>query len=848
MLILPGKGSRPHEGIEEAFAEGLAPVDCTDRPRAQGKFLSVGGQKLWIRGVTYGAFRPDEEGKEYQDLKRIHQDFAQMAANGLNAVRIPHTMPPRPLLDAAARHRLRVMVGLSAEQFVGYLIDGRDAPDIEGTIRAKVGECAGHPAVLCYAIGNEIPAPLVRWLGRRRVERYLRRLYRAIKAEDPEGLVTYVNYPTTEFLDLSFLDLLCFNVYLEQRDRFEAYLARLQNIAGDRPLVMTEIGLDSLRNGEAAQAEALDWQVRATFAAAAAGAFVFAWTDEWHRAGADVYDWAFGLTDRERRPKPALAAVRDAFAEAPFPKAMAWPRISVIVCTYNGAERIRDCLNGLLRLEYPDFEVIVVNDGSKDSTAATVREYGCRLITSPNRGLSRARNTGLEAATGEVVAYIDDDAWPDPHWLTYLAATFLRTSHAGVGGPNLPPPDGPIAEAVANAPGGPTHVLLGDELAEHIPGCNMAFRKACLEAIGGFDPQFRVAGDDVDVCWRIQERGWTLGFSPGAVVWHKRRGSVRTYWRQQREYGKAEARLERKWPDKYNAVGHLTWGGVVYSRGTARLLPLGRARIYQGIWGTAPFQFLEQRAPGLFWSLATTPEANLVLLALAGLSLLAGLWAPLVHALPVLAVCVGVRVIQAGLNAARAQGVGASRSRAGRLLRWGLIACLHLMQPLARLVGRVRGGLTLWRWRGPRGFAIPVAQAHAVWKESWQAPEERLRSLRVALQAEDILATCGGVYDRWDLEVRGGALAGARASMAVEDHGAGRQLVRVRTWARYSRGGCLMGAVLAALAAAAGMDGAWHASAVLGGLVGLVGCRALLESGRATAALLRAVRLTTGAR
>lgn len=426
MLILPGKGSRPHEGIEEAFAEGLAPVDCTDRPRAQGKFLSVGGQKLWIRGVTYGAFRPDEEGKEYQDLKRIHQDFAQMAANGLNAVRIPHTMPPRPLLDAAARHRLRVMVGLSAEQFVGYLIDGRDAPDIEGTIRAKVGECAGHPAVLCYAIGNEIPAPLVRWLGRRRVERYLRRLYRAIKAEDPEGLVTYVNYPTTEFLDLSFLDLLCFNVYLEQRDRFEAYLARLQNIAGDRPLVMTEIGLDSLRNGEAAQAEALDWQVRATFAAAAAGAFVFAWTDEWHRAGADVHDWAFGLTDRERRPKPALAAVRDAFTEAPFPKGIAWPRISVIVCTYNGAERIRDCLDGLLRLEYPDFEVIVVNDGSTDGTGEIADELArtysqVRVVHHPrNRGYGGALRTGFASATRGLIAYTDGDAQYDPSEIEVL--------------------------------------------------------------------------------------------------------------------------------------------------------------------------------------------------------------------------------------------------------------------------------------------------------------------------------------------------------------------------------------------------------------------------------------------
>src|SRR5205814_2911897 len=65
--------------------------------------------------------------------------------------------------------------------------------------------------------------------------------------------------------------------------------------------------LDSMRNGEEAQAQTLDWQLRTTFAAGCCGAFVFSWTDEWHRGGADVDDWAFGLTDGERRPKPALA-------------------------------------------------------------------------------------------------------------------------------------------------------------------------------------------------------------------------------------------------------------------------------------------------------------------------------------------------------------------------------------------------------------------------------------------------------------------------------------------------------------------------------------------------------------
>src|SRR5205814_1973241 len=176
------------------------------------------------------------------------------------------------------------------------------------------------------------------------------------------------------------------------------------NLAGERPLIMSEIGLDSRRNGEETQARTLDWQVRTAFAAGCAGAFVYAWTDEWHRGGEDVDDWDFGLTRRDRRPKPALATVRKAFAEVPFPPEVPWPRISVVVCSCNGSRTIRDCLEGLRRLEYPNFEVIIIDDGSTDRTAAIAHEYGFRVISTENRGLSNARNTGMEAATGEIIA------------------------------------------------------------------------------------------------------------------------------------------------------------------------------------------------------------------------------------------------------------------------------------------------------------------------------------------------------------------------------------------------------------------------------------------------------------
>ena len=810
------------------------------RTSIDAKFLSVGGETFFVRGITYGAFRPDENGREYTDDGLIERDFTQMSALGINTVRIPHTVPPRSLLDIAGRHGLRVMAGLSGEQAAGYLIDGKLPRDFVDRYRTKVRSCAGHPALLCFSLGNEIMASQARWLGRRRVTRYLHRLYMIAKEEDPQAIITYVNYPTTEYLDLPFLDMVSFNVYLERESELQAYLARLQNIAGDRPLLLTELGLDSLRNGEVAQAHALDWQIRATFEAGAAGAVVFSWTDEWFRAGSQVEDWAFGITDIERNPKPAVHAVRKAFHETPFAPAADWPKISVIVCTYNGARTLRECLSALTDLDYPNYEVLVVNDGSTDDTAFIAQDYPVRLISQPNKGLSAARNTGLAASEGEIVAYIDDDAFPHRYWLRYLAAAFGRAAHVGIGGPNLSPPgDGFVAECVAAAPGNPLHVLLSDELAEHIPGCNMAYRKEALVAIGGFDLRFRAAGDDVDICWRLQDRGSTIGYCPTAVVWHHRRNSIRAYWKQQYGYGKAEAQLEDKWPQRCNALGHIGWAGRIYGCGPG-LANLLRQRIYRGVWGTAPFQSVHSPPANLALSLLAMPEWYLVVVLFALLSAAGLLWEPLLLALPLLALAVAARLAEAGIGAARAPVMSRTRGRE-RLGRWLVTSFLHLSQPLARLCGRVRHGLTPWRCRAPARSKLPRRWSTAIWSERWREPETWVRDLREAISREGVRVIDGGPYDRWDLEVPGGALARARLLIAVEDHGAGRQYVRLGLWPKCSGAGLAVTAFLASVAGAAATSAAWTAAVVFAGATVFVIARVAHEAGRALAVLDRAI-------
>jgi len=568
---------------------------------------------------------------------------------------------------------------------------------------------------------------------------------------------------------------------------------------------------------------------------------VFSWTDEWFRGGFEIEDWDFGLVTRERQAKAALSSVAKVFDEVPFPPGRNWPRISVVVCSYNGARTIRDCFAGLRDLDYPNYEVIVVNDGSKDRTAAITEEFGFQLINTGNRGLSSARNTGAEAASGEIVAYIDDDAYPDPHWLSYLADTFMTSEHAAVGGPNIAPPgDGFISECVAHSPGGPVQVLVSDREAEHIPGCNMAFRKAALVAIGGFDPQFRCAGDDVDVCWRLQDRGWTIGFNPSAMVWHHRRNSVRMYWKQQLGYGKAEALLEAKWPERYNAAGHLTWTGRLYGNGLTRMLGFKRPRIYHGTWGSALFQSIYEPAPGTFWSLPLMPEWFLLTFVLASISVLGFSWRPLFVCAPFFVLTAGALGVQAARSAAHASFSNDSTPWQ-RFAKYWLTALLHLAQPLARLIGRLRHGLTLWRKRGELGFVFPWPRSFTIWSEEWQPAENWLESLEEGFQSGGAIVRRGGDFDRWDLEVRGGLLGNARMGMTIEEHGAGKQLIRFRAWPRLTLKALAVGVLLVLLSVAAALDGGEAASLLLAVAGVTLLLRSLQECGISLATIVNAL-------
>jgi cellulose synthase/poly-beta-1,6-N-acetylglucosamine synthase-like glycosyltransferase len=221
--------------------------------------------------------------------------------------------------------------------------------------------------------------------------------------------------------------------------------------------------------------------------------------------------------------------------------------VSVVVPVYNGRDTIRKCIEALLVQDYPQmlFEVFVVDNNSADGTDKIVRQYPVTLLYERQRQTSyAARNRGIRAARGDIVAFTDADCVPDPTWVSQLVAAFSRPSIAGVGGRILD------AEAVNNverfiAEVQPLRNAQRLEGSYHVSvvTANAAFRRSVLEALEGFDRRMRTGGD-LDLSWRIQrENLGEIVYAPNAIVLHRHRSTLRDMYRQFHRYGYCSAMM-----------------------------------------------------------------------------------------------------------------------------------------------------------------------------------------------------------------------------------------------------------------------------------------------------------------
>jgi glycosyltransferase involved in cell wall biosynthesis len=207
--------------------------------------------------------------------------------------------------------------------------------------------------------------------------------------------------------------------------------------------------------------------------------------------------------------------------------------ISVIVCTYNRAQGLRRTLQSFESVSVSSptgWELIVVNNNSTDQTKSVVDEFAAkgtlpvRYVFEPKQGLSYARNAGVSAASGNILAFTDDDCFVSTDWLDAIGREFeMDASLAGIGGRvelynphDAPVTIRPIKERIP--------FVSASQLFNMIVGCNMAFRRAVFDKIGGFDPGFgsgtRMVADDVDFVYRAFRVGFKLVFTPDPLIFH----------------------------------------------------------------------------------------------------------------------------------------------------------------------------------------------------------------------------------------------------------------------------------------------------------------------------------------
>jgi len=717
--------------------------DGRSRPAilAQGKFFSRAGQKFFLKAMRLADVPPALDLSQKLVLRHRLEGLHEAHSTAL----VLNEMQAESVLDLATYTGLHALVELVVKP--DDLLDPARAREAVARIAYTVNIWRNHSSLIGYLIDCPIVPDQLRLVGVERVRRALGRIIREIRLCDRRALIAVKHRPPTVALALGAEDFLYAMVGGLAPAELVPFVIALHNLAMARPVVIEFP--DAVSGSQ-------DELVATAFGVGAAGVVA----PPVSRPA--VGDWLGMRPVRADEAGPFVSLN----GTCP-PQPLRTPMVSVVICAYNAERTMLPCLESLRQLKYPNYEVVIVDDGSRDRTAEIAMEFPeFRLIRQPNKGLSVARNVGLHAARGEIIAYTDSDCVVDIDWLTLMVRAMVADGFDGCGGPNYAPhEEGRVEGCVAAAPGAPCHVLVADDRAEHLAGCNMIFTKAALVAVGGFDAQFTSAGDDVDICWRILEAGFTLGYCPAAFVWHFRRNTMKAYYGQQRGYGRAEVALYLKYPERFNALGQIKWRGTI--PGLAATVPgalrrrIGWARAADGA------QTVRDEVPGIMSFLPQTLEWNLVFAAAVIFTWFAGF-----------SVLPGVAMLSLGLVWAIHYAWQAPLEKCHDSLGSRLfVAWLAWSGPMVRTWTRWKtrmqrvslGGEPQPRQR-PSLRWLSRSLHLSYWNEAWTTRESLLERLTRRFSRAGVVVTPDPGWNDFDLEVRPDPWTRLRFKTADEEH------------------------------------------------------------------------------
>jgi|SRR5579884_2310353 len=252
------------------------------------------------------------------------------------------------------------------------------------------------------------------------------------------------------------------------------------------------------------------------------------------------------------------------------------PRISVIIPALNAASTIGEALKALCAQSgAPPFEIIVIDNGSTDATAQIAREIGARVLTETVRGPAAARNCGLRAAQGEIVAHMDADTVPSRKWLYFITEPFSDPATMLVAGNTLCYPPRTPAERYVEAVGlFDASRCVSRKPFPFAPSLNVAMRRDAALGIGGWSEDL-LTGEDVDLCYRLVRKfGTEIVYAKGAILYHHGRTDDAALCRQARGYGAGAADLYRRYPAEvdWNGIKALHLARMILIRGFVALL------------------------------------------------------------------------------------------------------------------------------------------------------------------------------------------------------------------------------------------------------------------------------------